>query len=328
MLPGTGGLTRVVDKRGVRRDLADVFSTTAEGIRGERAVRWRLVDAVAKARDLDAEVQRRVAELAAGSPRPGSGAQGVALTPLRRETTEDGFRYEHVRVALDRDSGTATITVLGPAAVPASVEELQGQGDQGWFLAMTRQLDDTILHLRTNELSLGTWLLRTEGDPALVAAHDELLLAGREHWLVNELIGYYKRTVKRLDTTSRSLFALIQPGSCFVGALAEIALAADRQYMLDGRFEDDDDPEPPAVLRLGRVQHGAAADGQRPDPAAGPVPRQRRGPGRRRGRRRPGPARGRRRCARPGHRHAGRHRLGRRGPPRRRGAGRASPPTP
>ncbi|MGY1772024.1 2,3-epoxybenzoyl-CoA dihydrolase [Blastococcus sp. SYSU D00813] len=256
VLPGTGGLTRVVDKRGVRRDLADIFSTTAEGVRGERAVQWRLVDAVAKARDFDAEVQRRAAELAAGSSRPGAGAQGVALTPLQRETTDDGFRYEHVRVVLDRDSGTATITVLGPTAVPASVEELQGQGDSGWFLAMTRQLDDTILHLRTNELALGTWLLRTEGDPALAAAYDEFLLAHRGHWLVNEMIGFYKRTAKRLDTTSRSLFALIEPGSCFVGALAEIAFAADRQYMLEGQFEDDDDPKPPAVVRLDEFNTG------------------------------------------------------------------------
>ncbi|WP_199588971.1 2,3-epoxybenzoyl-CoA dihydrolase [Blastococcus sp. TF02A-26] len=256
VLPGTGGLTRVVDKRGVRRDLADIFSTTAEGVRGERAVQWRLVDAVAKARDFDAEVQRRAAELAAGSSRPGAGAQGVALTPLQRETDSDGFRYEHVRVVLDRDSGTATITVLGPSAVPASVEELQGQGDRAWFLAMTRQLDDAVLHLRSNEQSIGTWLLRTEGDPATAAAYDEFLLAEREHWLVNEMIGFYKRTVKRLDTTSRSLFALIEPGSCFVGALAEIAFSADRQYMLDGQFEDDDEPKPAAVLRLNAFNTG------------------------------------------------------------------------
>ncbi|WP_029431982.1 2,3-epoxybenzoyl-CoA dihydrolase [Blastococcus sp. URHD0036] len=256
VLPGTGGLTRVVDKRGVRRDLADVFSTTAEGVRGEKAVQWRLVDAVVKARDFDAEVARRAAELAAGSTRPGAGAQGIALTPLRRETTDDGFGYEHVRVVLDRDSGTATVTVLGPSAVPASVEELQAQGDRGWFLAMTRQLDDAILHLRSNEQSIGTWLLRTEGDPATAAASDEFLLGARGHWLVDELIGFYKRTVKRLDTTSRSLFALIEPGSCFVGALAEIALAADRQYMLDGQFEDDERPLPPAVIRLNAFTTG------------------------------------------------------------------------
>ncbi|MFW3168655.1 2,3-epoxybenzoyl-CoA dihydrolase [Geodermatophilus sp. CPCC 206100] len=256
VLPGTGGLTRVVDKRGVRRDLADVFSTTAEGIRGERAVRWRLVDATVKARDFADEVARRAADLAARSTRPGAGATGVQLTPLRRETDGDTTRYEHVRVVLDRDSGTATVTVLGPTAVPGSVDELQEQGDAAWLLAATRELDDAILRLRTNELAIGTWLLRTEGEPATVAAYDEFLLANREHWLVNETIGFYRRTVKRLDTTSRSLFALIEPGSCFVGSLLEIALAADRQVMLEGQFEDDDDPKPPAVVRLDAFNTG------------------------------------------------------------------------
>jgi benzoyl-CoA-dihydrodiol lyase len=256
VLPGTGGLTRVVDKRGVRRDLADVFSTTAEGIRGERAVQWRLVDATVKARDFAAEIARRAAELAARSNRPGAGATGVRLTPLRREVEGDTTRYEHVRVVLDRDSGTAAITVLGPTAVPAGVEELQQQGDAAWLLATTRELDDAILRLRTNELAIGTWLLRTEGDVATAAAYDEFLLAHREHWLVNETIGFYRRTVKRLDTTSRSLFALIEPGSCFVGSLAEIAFAADRQFMLEGQFEEDDDPKPPAVLRLDEFNTG------------------------------------------------------------------------
>jgi benzoyl-CoA-dihydrodiol lyase len=256
VLPGTGGLTRVVDKRGVRRDLADVFSTTAEGIRGEKAVQWRLVDASVKARDLPAEVARRAAELAAGSTRPGAGATGVQLTPLRRETDGDTTRYEHVRVVLDRDSGTATVTVLGPTAVPGSVEELQQQGDAAWLLAATRELDDAILRLRTNELAIGTWLLRTEGDVATAAAYDEFLLAHRDHWLVNETIGFYRRTVKRLDTTSRSLFALIEPGSCFVGALAEIAFAADRQFMLEGQFEEDERPLPPAVIRLDEFNTG------------------------------------------------------------------------
>jgi benzoyl-CoA-dihydrodiol lyase len=250
VLPGTGGLTRVVDKRGVRRDLADVFSTTAEGIRGERAVQWRLVDAVVKAREFDAEIARRAAAAAAGSSRPGAGAQGIRLTPLRREVDGGTTRYEHVRVVLDRDSGTATITVLGPTAVPSGLEELHEQGDAAWLLATTRELDDAILRLRTNELSIGTWLLRTEGDLATAAAYDEFLLAHRADWLVNETIGFYRRTVKRLDTTSRSLFALIEPGSCFAGALAEIAFAADRQYMLEGQFEDDEDPAPPAVIRL------------------------------------------------------------------------------
>ena len=250
VLPGTGGLTRVVDKRGVRRDLADIFSTTAEGIRGDRAVQWRLVDAVVKARDFADDIARRAAEAATTSSRPGAGAQGVQLSPLNRAVDGDTTSYEHVRVVLDRESGTATITVLGPTAVPASVEELHEQGDRAWVLAMTRQLDDVILRLRTNELTIGTWLLRTEGDVETAAAYDEFLLANRDDWLVNETIGFYKRTVKRLDTTSRSLFALIEPGSCFVGALAEIAFAADRSFMLEGQFEDDEDPKPAAVIRL------------------------------------------------------------------------------
>jgi benzoyl-CoA-dihydrodiol lyase len=256
VLPGTGGLTRLVDKRGVRRDLADVFSTTSEGIRGDRAVQWRLVDEVAKARDFPDAVARRTAAAAAGSSRPGAGATGVALTPLQRQVDGDTLRYPHLRVVLDRAAGTATITVLGPTAVPASLEELHEQGADSWTLAVTRELDDAILRLRTNELSLGTWLLRSEGDVDTAIAMDEFLLAHRDDWLVNELIGFYRRTVKRLDTTSRSLFALIEPGSCFAGALAEIAFAADRQFMLDGQFEDDDAPAPPAVIRLDEFNTG------------------------------------------------------------------------
>ncbi|MGY1615436.1 2,3-epoxybenzoyl-CoA dihydrolase [Geodermatophilus sp. SYSU D00691] len=256
VLPGTGGLTRVVDKRGVRRDLADVFSTTAEGVRGRRAVEWRLVDATVKARDFDAEIARRAAEAAATSTRPGAGTTGISLTPLQREVDGDTTRYPHVRVVLDRGSGTATLTVHGPTTVPGGVEELHEQGDAAWLLAATRELDDAILRLRTNELEIGTWLLRTEGDPAVVAAYDEFLLAHRDDWLVTETVGFYRRTLKRLDTTSRSLFALVEPGSCFVGTLAEIALAADRQYMLEGQFEDDDDPAPPAVLRLDAFNTG------------------------------------------------------------------------
>jgi len=256
VLPGTGGLTRVVDKRGVRRDLADLFSTTAEGVRGQRAVQWRLVDAVAKARDFAEATAARAADLAARSTRPGAGARGIALTPLRRRVDGDTTRYEHVRVVLDRDAGTATVTVLGPAAVPGSVDELHEQGDRAWLLAATRELDDAILRLRTNELEIGTWLLRTEGDGGSVAAYDEFLLAHRDDWLVAETIGFYRRTVKRLDTTSRSLFALIEPGSCFVGSLLEIALAADRQYMLEGQFEDDERPLPPAAIRLDAFNAG------------------------------------------------------------------------
>jgi benzoyl-CoA-dihydrodiol lyase len=256
VLPGTGGLTRVVDKRGVRRDLADLFSTTAEGVRGQRAVEWRLVDAVAKARDFAEATADRAADLAARSTRPGAGARGIALTPLRRRVDGDTTHYGHVRVVLDRDAGTATVTVLGPAAVPGSVDELHEQGDRAWLLAATRELDDAILRLRTNELEIGTWLLRTEGDGGTLADYDEFLLAHRDDWLVAETIGFYRRTVKRLDTTSRSLFALIEPGSCFVGSLLEIALAADRQYMLQGQFEDDDEPKPPAAIRLDAFNAG------------------------------------------------------------------------
>ncbi|TQS42994.1 2,3-epoxybenzoyl-CoA dihydrolase [Cryptosporangium phraense] len=269
VLPGTGGLTRVVDKRGVRRDRADVFATTAEGVRGARAVQWGLVDAVAKARDFEAEVARRAAEAAARPTRRGSAAAtarggaavgagteqhsygveepGVELGPLRRESTDGGIRYPHVRVDLDRGAGTATLTVTGPTEPPT---DLHAEGDRAWLLATTRELDDAILRLRTNEPTLGTWLLRTEGDPALVTAYDDFLLAHADDWLVDETIGFYRRTLKRLDTTSRTLFALIEPGSCFAGSLAEIAFAADRQFMLTGQFEDDENPLPPATLRL------------------------------------------------------------------------------
>jgi benzoyl-CoA-dihydrodiol lyase len=260
VLPGTGGLTRVVDKRGVRRDLADVFATTAEGVRGRRAVEWRLVDALAKARDFPEETARRAGELAATSSRPGAGTRGVRLTPLQRQVDGDTVRYEHLRVVLDRASGTATITVLGPTAVPGSLDELHDQGDRAWLLAATRELDDAILRLRTNELEIGTWLLRTEGDVEAAAGYDEFLLAHRDDWLVTETIGFYRRTMKRLDTSSRSLFALIEPGSCFVGALAEIALAADRQFMLEGIWEDmaddSDESAPAAVLRLDAFNTG------------------------------------------------------------------------
>jgi benzoyl-CoA-dihydrodiol lyase len=180
----------------------------------------------------------------------------VPLTPLRREVDGDTTRYDHVRVVLDRDAGTATVTVLGPDAVPGDVAELHEQGDAAWLLATTRELDDAILRLRTNELEIGTWLLRTEGDPAAVAAYGELLLASPDDWLVTETVGFWRRTLKRLDTTSRSLFALVEPGSCFAGLLAEIAFAADRQYMLEGQFEDDEDPAPPAVLRLDAFNTG------------------------------------------------------------------------
>jgi benzoyl-CoA-dihydrodiol lyase len=258
VLPGTGGLTRLVDKRGVRRDRADVFATTAEGIKGGKAVDWRLVDEIAAASDFPAAAGRLAQAAAARSGRPAlaDGADGVALTPLRRSADGDVTRYDHLKIEIDRRAGTATIVISGPAAAPASVAALHADGAGGWALAVVRELDDAILRLRSNEPAIGTWLLTTEGNPAAVIATGALLLANAGDWLVNEIIQYWKRTLRRLDTTSRSLIALITPGSCFAGLLLEVALAADRQYMLDGVFEDDESPAPPAVIRLDEFNTG------------------------------------------------------------------------
>ena len=232
VLPGTGGLTRVTDKRRVRHDLADIFCTSVEGVRGQRAVEWRLVDAVAKPAQFAAVVHERAERLADESTRP-AGANGIALTRLEREATDDAIRYEHVKVALDRDKRSATITVKAPTGTqPNAIAAIEAAGASWWPLAMARQLDDAILTLRTNELELGTWILKTEGDAAAVLAADATMLAHRDHWLVNETIGLLRRTFARLDVSSRSLFALIEPGSCFAGLLAELAFAADRAYML------------------------------------------------------------------------------------------------
>jgi benzoyl-CoA-dihydrodiol lyase len=257
VLPGTGGLTRLVDKRGVRRDRADVFATTAEGIRGEKAVAWGLADETVKARDFAAAVQRRAQDAAGRSARAaGPGAAGVRLTPLSPTTHDDVTCYEHLRIERDRAAGTAQLVLTGPAAPPASLAELAADGAAAWPLAAVRELDDAILSLRANEPDLGTWLLSTEGDLAAAAATSRFLLEHRDDWLVNEIIQYWKRTVRRLDATSRSLFALIEPGSCWTGPLLEVALAADRQYMLDGTFEDDADPAPPAALRIDEFSLG------------------------------------------------------------------------
>jgi benzoyl-CoA-dihydrodiol lyase len=255
VLPGTGGLTRLVDKRGVRRDRADVFATTAEGIKGAKAVEWRLVDETATARQFPAAIDRLTQAAAARSTRP-AGARGITLPPLRRAADGDVTYYDHLQVELDRQAGTATIMIAGPGAAPDSLAALHADGAASWALAAVRELDDVILRLRVNEPDLGTWLLTSRGDPAAVAATGALLLADADDWLVNEIIQYWKRTLRRLDTTSRSLIALIKPGSCFAGLLLEVALAADRQYMLDGIFEDDEDPAPPAVLRLDEFNAG------------------------------------------------------------------------
>jgi benzoyl-CoA-dihydrodiol lyase len=243
VLPGTGGLTRLTDKRHVRRDLADYFATRPEGAGGAKAVAWRLVDeAVPRPAWADA-VAARAAELATRSARP-KDADPVTLTPLEKARTDDTISYRYVSARLDRLRGVADILVGGPAAgLPAGPDEaaslaaVHAQGAAFWSLAMARELDDLILDLRTNETELGTWLLRTRGDPALVLACDEVLLGHQDDWLVNEIISYLKRTLKRLDVTSRSLIALIEPGSCFAGSLLELALAADRSYQLDGVFE-------------------------------------------------------------------------------------------
>jgi benzoyl-CoA-dihydrodiol lyase len=232
VLPGTGGLTRLTDKRHVRHDLADVFCTTTEGVRGQKAVDWRLVDALAKPAVFARSVGERALEMAATSDRPAQ-AQGVALTPLEVAYGDDGLRYRHVRVEIDRAGRTATFTVTAPAsAQPDTPEAIVAAGAGWWPLAMARELDDAILQMRTNEAEIGTWLLKTEGDAAAVQAVDATLIAHQNHWLVRETIGLMRRTFSRLDVSSRSLFALIEPGSCFAGSLLELALACDRIYML------------------------------------------------------------------------------------------------
>ncbi|MBP6777008.1 MAG: benzoyl-CoA-dihydrodiol lyase [Piscinibacter sp.] len=232
VLPGTGGLTRVTDKRRVRHDLADIFCTTTEGVRGQKAKDWRLVDDIAKPQAFAQKVQERALALAAQSDRP-AGVAGVALGPLQREIGTDTLRYGFVDVAIDRGARTATLTVRAPGAAQAATPEaIVAAGDRWWPLQMARELDDAILQLRTNEPEIGTWLVKTAGDAAAVRACDETLRAQRDHWLVLETIGMLRRAFSRLDVSSRSLFALIDEGSCFAGTLLELALACDRSYML------------------------------------------------------------------------------------------------
>ena len=232
VLPGTGGLTRVTDKRKVRHDLADIFCTSVEGVRGAKAKQWRLVDDIAKPANFAAKVQERALELAAQSDRPAD-AQGVALTPLACTVDADALRYTHVTVEIDRGKRTATFTVKAPTgAQPADVAGILAMGAAWYPLALARDLEDAILQMRTNELDIGTWLIKTQGDSAAVLASDAVLVANQHHWLVRETIGYLRRTFSRLDLSSRSLFALIEPGSCFAGSLLELALACDRSYQL------------------------------------------------------------------------------------------------
>jgi len=257
VLPGTGGLTRVSDKRHVRRDLADYFSTRPEGVGGKKAVQWRLVDEAVPRPRWDETVAERAAELAGRSNRP-QDAVGVALTPLGKTRDDDSISYEYVSAKLNRDTGSVDITIRGPqAGPPADMAEARSAGF--WPLAVTRELDDLILDLRTNETELGTWVFRTEGDPAAVLAYDDLLRTG--DWFANEVLHYLKRTLRRLDVTSRSLIAVIEPGSCFAGSLLELALAADRSFQLAGVFQAVDpntgDPDAePATITLGDINVG------------------------------------------------------------------------
>jgi benzoyl-CoA-dihydrodiol lyase len=256
VLPGTGGLTRVVDKRGVRKDLADVFATRSDGVRGKTALQWRLVDELAPPRQFEQTVSQRVYEFAARSARP-SDAQGVELSPLRRDIEADRISYDFVTADLDRTNGIVSITVHAPSKpAPDSVDGVEQQGAAFWLLALTRELDDLILRLRTNETNLGTWIFQTEGDIATVDTYERLLLENSNNWLANEILHYYKRVLKRLDVTSRSLIALITPGSCFTGMLAELAIACDRQYILDGPPLDDEDSAVRASLRLTAANFG------------------------------------------------------------------------
>jgi benzoyl-CoA-dihydrodiol lyase len=248
VLPGTGGLTRVVDKRKVRRDHADYFCTIEEGIKGKRAVQWRLVDEIAPNSKLEAKIAERAKEFAAGSKRNGNG-KGIALTPLHRKIDDNGLHYDFVDVEINRAQRIATISIKAPeAAPPADVDGMIGQGPDFWSLQVARELDDAILHLRINELEIAMLVFKSHGDGAMVAAYDDFLDKNKDHWLVNEIRHYWKRVLKRIDVTSRTLVTLVEPGSCFVGTLAELVFAADRSYMLVGQKQGDNRPPPAIVL--------------------------------------------------------------------------------
>jgi benzoyl-CoA-dihydrodiol lyase len=246
VLPGTGGLTRVTDKRHVRHDLADIFCTSVEGVRGQKAVDWRLVDAIAKPNQFQQVVRERADNLAAKSDRPAS-EKGVALTPIQRNIEADRISYNNVTVEIDRAKRLATFTVKAPtSAQPTDIAGILAAGAQWWPLQMVRELDDAILHMRTNELDIGTWLLKAVGDAKAVLASDATLLAHKDHWFVRETIGHLRRTLARLDVSSRSIFALVEPGTCFVGTFAELVFCADRTYML--ALPDDADKAPTIQL--------------------------------------------------------------------------------
>ena len=254
VLPGTGGLTRLVDKRRVRRDRADFFCTTSEGLRGQRALAWNLVDALAPRSRFNDVVRARALERAAASDRPAD-VTGITLTPLPRTIEADRIRYDTLTVDVDRELATATLTLQGPAeATPLTPAAIRQAGASWWPLAVTRALDDAILHLRLNEGGIGTWVFRTEGEHTSVEAVEKVLIDRSDDWLVQEVRLYWKRTLKRLEVSSRSLLALVDPGSCFAGWLLELVLAADRVYMLDGSFEGSE--LPPPTLRLSPLNFG------------------------------------------------------------------------
>jgi len=263
VLPGTGGLTRLVDKRNVRKDLADVVATRSEGVRAKTALEWGLVDAIAPPSKFGQAVLDR-AQAAAARSRRAPGGPGIELTPLGRQVSDEGLRYPNVTAGIDRAAGLVTITVHGPRTeAPASMAGAREQGAAFWPLAATRELDDLILWLRTNETELGTWLIKTSGDAAAVLGHERLLAgAAGQDWLAGEIRHFAKRTLRRLDVTSRSLFALIEPGSCFAGPLLELALACDRQFMLNGQWNGDLAPHAstdpgPATIVLSAANFGA-----------------------------------------------------------------------
>jgi benzoyl-CoA-dihydrodiol lyase len=255
VLPGTGGLTRVSDKRRVRRDHADAFCTTEEGVKGKRAVEWRLVDAVVPGSKFDETIETRAKEFAAQSPRVASGP-GIKLTPLTRTFSSDAIEYTSVSVEFDRAARLATILVRGPSAPPpASADAMAAQGAEFWLLKLARELDDAILHIRLNELDVAAIIFKSSGETDQVLAYDQFLDANQQHWLAREIRLLWKRVLKRVDLTSRSLVTLIEPGSCFAGTLAELPLASDRSYMLIGSRGGDN--KPPATIVLGDANFGA-----------------------------------------------------------------------
>ncbi|MCV0426977.1 MAG: benzoyl-CoA-dihydrodiol lyase, partial [Roseibium sp.] len=243
VLPGTGGLTRVTDKRKVRRDRADIFCSTEEGVKGQRAVDWRLVDEIVANSTFAETVAERAHEFAATSTKADV-AEGILLGPIERRTDEDGsFGYSLVEVEVDRPTCKAVITLSGPEEdAQADMAGFTSEGDQAYLLRLARELDDAILHLRLNEMELGLLVFRTQGDPSRFDAHERLLLENKDHWLANEVLQYWKRLLKRIDVTSRSLIALVEHGSCFTGILTELLFAVDRSYMMEDEFEGDNRP--------------------------------------------------------------------------------------